>query len=333
MSNYHLDPEYEFVSEVVTENGKKVIKKRTVADFLFHGNTNRSLAAINANLTENIADEPEALEKQIAGIREGDNELKAQIANVKAALEQYKAYESEYKTWVADREKAFKAWQDTRKASFEAMLDEFEAKSEYESTEALANGGMWVYDPDWTIWNTVYTTEAERNAAISAGYRNFQEKFSFIPVNKAIEQLEGDIMEIKMYVGKKLVPFIMNAIFDDEKEVTTASASGSPALGSGDAQIAAPNETGFDFGMFNSIAGLNFAKSLLQEALKVGKVTLQVVLEAFDAELAVIDEEIALQTKIAETYKAIMNGWLGIVPNDESETGPLDGEGEGDDEE
>jgi hypothetical protein len=60
-----------------------------------------------------------------------------------------------------------------------------------------------------------------------------------------------------------------------------------------------------------------------------------VVLDAFDAELAVIDEEIALQTKIAETYKAIMNGWLGIVDDEDvnGETGPVDGEGEGDDEE
>ena len=165
--------------------------------------------------------------------------------------------------------------------------------------------------------------------------------FVQVSVNNAIEQLEGNIMEIKMYVGGKLVPVIMKALTSTKKATLTSGAIALPLDTDPDTDPDPATDTdvvpvGPDysvFNMFNSIAGLNFTKALLQEALKVGKVTLQVVLDAFDAELAVIDEQIALQTKVAETYKAIMNAWLGIVPNDESETAPLDGEGEGDDEE
>ena len=71
--------------------------------------------------------------------------------------------------------------------------------------------------------------------------------------------------------------------------------------------------------LFDNIAGLNFIKKVLQETLTQGKVVLQTILEAFDAEIAELEEKIELQTKLAEIYKAIMNGYLGIVEEEDSD--------------
>ena len=55
---------------------------------------------------------------------------------------------------------------------------------------------------------------------------------------------------------------------------------------------------------------------------------------SIDELLEKVKEALDIWNAIANKYKAIMNAYLDIVPNDENgETGPLDGEGEGDDEE
>ena len=69
------------------------------------------------------------------------------------------------------------------------------------------------------------------------------------------------------------------------------------------------------------------------QTLKDGKVALGIVNEILDELLEKVKEALDIWNAIANKYKAIMNAYLDIVPNDESETGPLDGEGEGDDEE
>ena len=57
--------------------------------------------------------------------------------------------------------------------------------------------------------------------------------------------------------------------------------------------------------------------------------------EILDQKIAVLSEEVAIKAAIALKYKEIMNAYLGITDEEdvEGETGPLDGEGEGDDEE
>ena len=73
----------------------------------------------------------------------------------------------------------------------------------------------------------------------------------------------------------------------------------------------------------------------LKQLLSDGKTALAVVNEALDQIIDTLKEAIDIWTAIANKYKAIMNGYLGIVDEAdvEGETGPLDGEGEGDDEE
>ena len=71
------------------------------------------------------------------------------------------------------------------------------------------------------------------------------------------------------------------------------------------------------------------------QTLKDGKVALGVVNEILDELLEKVKEALDIWNAIANKYKAIMNAYLDIVPNEDEngETGPVDGEGEGDDEE
>ena len=305
-SNFNLNPDYEYIYDVKEENGKLVIKKKAVATRGGAYDRSNSLSVKKADLAKRIANEPTNLQERIDGIENSQavKDLKDGIADVKAALKVYKGYESEYKTWVADREKAFKVWQDSRKTSYEAMVDEFEAKSAYEATETLANSGMWVYDPDWTIWNTVYTTQAERNAAIYAGYRSFEQGFSFIPVNKAIEQLEGETVNLYTLVRGLYTTANETLVTDAIKDNNLSLAEANNIINT----IEEATKTNVD-----NIAELNFVKKLLQETLKYGKLYLETVIEAYDEEIAQLQDEIDTWNVIAAKYKAIMNAWLGIV--------------------
>ena len=312
-SNFNLNPDYEYIYDVTEENGKLVIKKQAVTKRGGAYARSNSLSVKKADLAKRIANEPTNLQKTIDGIENSDEvqQLKKDIADVKAALEVYKGYESEYKDWVAEREEAFQVWQDSRKTSFEAMVDEFEAKSAYKATETLANGGLWVYDPDKTIFYKVYGDTAPVIPNV-----NRSDDFTWITVNEEIARLEGTTDVLHEILGNLIVAAITEGEMPD-----------------------------FDFEEFDiedldklgispdSIAGLSFAKKLLQEVLKQGKISLQVVLASYDEELAMLDEQIDLYTKLAAIYKGIMNANLGIVEESEGETGPLDGEGEGDDEE
>ena len=300
-SNYYVD----YNATVIDLAGGKG-ERIAIADLLYGKNNFWRFVNSYQWQVEYAQNEIAALPDRLADYTKAQNAEVADYKTAAAALMQqingFKAYEAGYQSWVADREKAEAAFNEAKKAEFDAKVAYKEVEAEYEALEATANGYIWIYDPD----------NDEAN----------DDKFVNVPVNEAIKQLEGDTKDLFVIRGG-LMELAGDALAATADQKVTGKEMGAILK-----DIAAIN-----FENLNSIAGLNFTKALLQEALKVGKVTLQVVLDAFDAELAVIDEEIDLQTKVAAVYKAIMNGWLGIVEESEGETAPLDGEGEGDDEE
>ena len=80
---------------------------------------------------------------------------------------------------------------------------------------------------------------------------------------------------------------------------------------------------------------LEAENEFLRNVLRDGKKVLSVVNEIIDQKIAVISDNIQIMVAIAAEYRGIMNAYLGITDEEdvEGETGPLDGEGEGDDEE
>ena len=299
-SNYYVD----YNATVIDLAGGKG-ERIAIADLLYGKNNFWRFVNSYQWQVEYAQNEIAALPDRLADYTKAQNAEVADYKTAAAALMQqingFKAYEAGYQSWVADREKAEAAFNEAKKAEFDAKVAYKEVEAEYEALEATANGYIWIY----------------------VGEGGNEDGFKRVPVNEAIKQLEGDTKDLFVIRGG-LMELAGDALAATADQKVTGKEMGAILK-----DIAAIN-----FENLNSIAGLNFTKALLQEALKVGKVTLQVVLDAFDAELAVIDEEIALQTKIAETYKAIMNGWLGIVDDEtEGETAPVDGEGEGDDEE
>jgi len=268
LSNYHIDPNYEYIKEVKKgEDGKYAIVKEAAAILLGYtktdattgktvGNPGESISYKNIALNKFIADEPARLAQEVKLIQGRITPINEGVAAVKAALKEFPAYEDEYNAWVEDRQEAFDAWNKAKKDVYDANLVRYEAEAEFDAAKAAANGGV-VYEIDW-----------RRGRDKDYDYKK-------VSVNKAIKDLE------------------------DENEA------------------------------------LEEQNDMLRQTLSDGKAALQVVNQIIDEVLERVQEAISIWNAIANKFKAIMNGYLGIVDEAdvEGETGPLDGEGEGDDEE
>ena len=255
---------------------------------------------------------PEELEEEKAYVERQLERSQRELDRIIARVNAYKAYESGYQAWVAARDKAQENVNEAAKATFDAKQKVEIAQAVYDALDAVANGGLWVYDPDKTIFYKVYGDNAAEIENV-----NRSDDFTWITVNEEIARLEGATDVLHEILGNLIVTVITG-----EGEM--------PDFDFEEFDIEDLDKLGISP---DSIAGLSFAKKFLQEVLKQGKISLQVVLASYDEELAMLDEKIDLYTKLAAIYKGIMNANLGIVEESEGETGPLDGEGEGDDEE
>ena len=277
-------------------------------------------------------------DEYLAWFKEGvEEQLKAvvkDIEEIRPNVNSYEAHEASYLAWIESISAYEAALNEAKKATFDAQQEVKLAQAIYDALDAVANGGLWVYDPDQTIFKKVYGHEATAEEKAEGEGQIRSGDFTWITVNDEIERLEGNIEMISAFVGSQLIPIMIDAIADLNPAPANVIVGNNNNNNNNNSGNFVP-AVGPSFEMFDSIAGLTFAKTLLQEALSKGKVALQVVIDAFDAELAVLDEKIDLYTKLAATYKGIMNALLGIVDEAdvEGETGPLDGEGEGDDEE
>lgn len=320
-ASYQVDPEYQFISgyEWDAENEtyvliKKYFRSRTV-DGEEVPNYRRSLAGRIEIVEGILADEEKFAEnckekylneRNMVDPYDVYAAMLDKIDEATKGLAEKKAVEAAYVATVKNRNTTHAAWVDAQIETIVAEAAYELALEEYNALKAIQDEGIWVYDPDAKIFVEVYGEDAE----VSGEIRDAVNGFTLVPIAKEIERLEGTTDVLHEMIGNLIFTSITEGEMPDFDEI----------------------EIEIDT---QSIAGLSFAKKLLQEALKQGKLGLQVVIAAFDEELAVLDEKIQVYSAIAEKYKAIMNAYLGIVDEAdvEGETGPLDGDGEGDDEE
>ena len=318
-ASYQVDPEYQFISgyEWDAENEtyvliKKYFRSRTRTidgEEVEVPNYRRSLAG-RIEIAESIlADEEKFAEnckKAYIGNGVDPHDIYAamleKIDEATKGLAEKKAVEAAYVASVENRNTTHAAWVDAQIETIVAKAVYELALEEYNALKAIQDEGIWVYDPDAKIFVEVYG----KDAVVTEEIRDAVNGFTLVPIAKEIERIEGTTDVLHEMIGNLIFTSITEGEMPDFDEIEIDT---------------------------QSIAGLSFAKKLLQEALKQGKLGLQVVIAAFDEELAVLDEKIQVYSAIAEKFKAVMNAYLGIVENAEGETGPLDGEGEGDDEE
>jgi hypothetical protein len=263
ISSYMVDPEATFVGFDGEDH--------SIAERLFGRRTRRNNPYRNslqwkvddANNTIEV-ELPEDLAKYTAEQNKNVEDFKADVADIMNVVNSYKSFETGYQDWVAEREAAYEAYNETKIATWAAHDDKKAAEDEYEAINAVANEGIYVYDPKHELDGI----EASRRS-------NGDSDYIKISIAKQIEILEEDNERLE---GK--VEFLRNV-------------------------------------------------------LKDGKKVLSVVNEILDQKIEVLSEEVAIKAAIALKYKALMNAYLGIDDEEEAEgeTGPLDGEGEGDDEE
>ncbi len=319
-ASYQVDPEYQFISgyEWDAENEtyvliKKYFRSRTRTidgEEVEVPNYRRSLGGRIEIAEAILADEEEFAEnckKAYIGNGVDPHDVYAamleKIEKATKGLAEKKAVEAAYVASVENRNTTHAAWVDAQIETIVAKAVYELALEEYNALKAIQDEGIWVYDPDAKIFEQVY----DREPRLGDGeIRDFENDFTLVPIAKEIERIEGTTDVLHEMIGNLIFTSITEGEMPDFDEIEIDT---------------------------QSIAGLSFAKKLLQEALKQGKLGLQVVIAAFDEELAVLDEKIQVYSAIAEKFKAVMNAYLGIVENAEGETGPLDGEGEGDDEE
>ena len=306
LSNYHVD----YTSTVLTPDGETV----SVAEFLFEiydDEEDEWVPDVTNSLQYKIDEAQAIIDAQPEELAEAKAEAEEDLKNFEEYLGRliervngYKAYEAGYQSWVAERNAAEEAVNEAKKAAFDAEQVKDDAVALYEALDIVANEGMWIYNPD-----------NDTDGIIN------DEDFEWITIAEEIEKLEGKTALLQdavkalssaagvavgaamdMSINDEDAKAIIEAVLEDFDEIT---------------------EDGI------SIAELKAAKKVLQEVLKQGKVGLQIVLEAFDEEIAELDEKIEVYTKIAGIYKAVMNAYLGIEDEDVAgETGPLDGEGD-----
>ena len=306
LSNYHVD----YTSTVLTPDGETV----SVAEFLFEiydDEEDEWVPDVTNSLQYKIDEAQAIIDAQPEELAEAKAEAEEDLKNFEEYLGRliervngYKAYEAGYQSWVAERNAAEEAVNEAKKAAFDAEQVKDDAVALYEALDIVANEGMWIYNPD-----------NDTDGIIN------DEDFEWITIAEEIEKLEGKTALLQdavkalssaagvavgaamdMSINDEDAKAIIEAVLEDFDEIT---------------------EDGI------SIAELKAAKKVLEEVLKQGKVGLQIVLEAFDEEIAELDEKIEVYTKIAGIYKAVMNAYLGIEDEDVAgETGPLDGEGD-----
>ena len=121
------------------------------------------------------------LPAQLAAYEKAQNNnvkaFKASVASILEKVDAYKPLESQYDTWVDARNNADKAYNQAQMDTYDANLVYVIAKALYEAVDAVANEGVWVYDPK----NEIKITNAER-----------KDGFVKVPVAKAIEHFEAE---------------------------------------------------------------------------------------------------------------------------------------------
>ena len=278
-------------------------------------------AAVIPDITKSLTYQNEVLQAKVDGVEVLVADVASQVEKMvgeyqneaeglKALLDKYKASEPGYKAWVKDRQNAEAAYNQAKMDEFDAKQEYIAAKADLEADEAKANQSFYVYVG---VGETLGDKAAD------------EEGFVALDIEEQIKYLEGDINALK--TGATALFTIAAAAEEQHNNVVDEQEITIDELQEAFEEL---TKLGDNTLPTSSIAELTFTKKVLEQALKAGKVGLQIIIDAFDEEIAELEEKIEVYTKIAETYKAIMNYYLGIA--DEAIV-PDEEEIEGDDEE
>ena len=175
ISNYELDYKATFVGR----DGKDYL----IALILNPGVINpfANSMQFQVEMAQNMIDE--VLPAQLAAYEKAQNNIvknfKNEVATILEKVDAYKSLESEYDTWVDNRNAADEAWNQAKMDSYDAKLVYVAAKAEYNAANAVVNEGTWVYDPKGKIDG------------------RHQDGFVKVNIAKAIEYFEGENAELE----------------------------------------------------------------------------------------------------------------------------------------
>ena len=236
--------------------------------------------------------------------------VKEDVAAAMAVVNTYKGYEAGYQKWVEDRIAAEQARNKAQMDEFDAREAERAALANYDAKKLIADEGMWVYDEKWQVYTEIYGNKTPSN-------KTRKDNFTFVPLTKAIEKLEGETEDY--YKAEKALYDLAKTAWD------TAVADKDISLNDVKSILEAIEAKKADYD--DNITELNLVKKLLQKTLEYGKLALEVFVQAYDEEIEELDEKIDVYSAIANMYKTIMNYYLGIVEEAVIEE-PVEVEGE-----
>ena len=281
-SNYNLDKTFAFVSEIKNDKVPAYIVKKTANKELNDDAAcSKSISAVNAALAAQVAGEPAALAKLVANEQAKINDIKDEVAKVKAALAELKGYEADYDSWVNDRMEAYDDCIDAEIVSHEAWKDYIAAKAVYTALEDIAQQKVYVYDPENDDANI--------------------EGFVELTISEEIERLQGTSAVLNECVAGLVEAAAVSVNINGDLSISKVNIS---------AIVGVLQDYAEEYG--TSIVGLNVVKKLLEKVLEYGDVVESIVLEMLDERLEWNDEQIAILNVVAAKYQSLMNMYLGI---------------------
>jgi hypothetical protein len=123
----------------------------------------------------------------------------------------YKAYEESYEAWVDERLEASEAVIEAEKDTFDAEKEYQEALAGYEATEAIANEGMYIYDPTGEETGLVPNEDGFVWITLKDSIKHFKQE------NKRLEA-ENQFYQNVLTDGKKVLS-VVNEILDQKIQV------------------------------------------------------------------------------------------------------------------
>ena len=206
ISSYMVDPEATFVGFDGEDH--------SIAERLFGRRTRRNNPYRNslqwkvddANNTIEV-ELPEDLAEYTAEQNKNVEDFKADVADIMNVVNSYKSFETGYQDWVAEREAAYEAYNETKIATWAAHDDKKAAEDEYEAINAVANEGIYVYDPHHELDGI----EASRRSHGDHDYIK-------ISIAKQIELLEEDNERLEAKVE-----FLRNVLKDGKKVLSVVN--------------------------------------------------------------------------------------------------------------
>jgi DNA repair exonuclease SbcCD ATPase subunit len=277
------------------ENGNIVDDVNLAAKTPYYEN---SLTWKNERIQKKIDAVPGLKEDAEAIAKDKVDAFKANVDAIKAKVNAYKDFWTGYDNWLKECRDAEKDYNDALKEVFDAKQKYNAAKADFEAAEAAANQTIFVYTGEKpgtkiTIGGKKYTVDGEG--------------FIELSIEDEIERLEGS-MELLVSSSDALIA-IASDLINDVMHVEQQS-DAVDMIKKALAEIQADKNR---YIKGNSNFELNLVKKILEEALSYGKVALSTVVNAYDAEIDQLDEEIVVWDAIANKYKTIMNAYLGIV--------------------